>query len=103
MAKTSSATSAFNAAYDAGTVKSVTASHFPFIGGNRAQFYKNTDSDGGWLVATVSTGPASNRTECVQITDAVVNEADAVDFDPYNNGAYAQALLAISDRVRKAL
>jgi len=90
----------FNAAFSAGTVRSVCATVYPHIGGSRAVFYKNTDDAGGWLIATEPKTANSSKDFAVKINDAQVAEADAVDFDPYDNAGYAMALLTISDRIR---
>ncbi len=90
---------AFNAAFAAGTTKSVCAVRYPHIGGERAVFYKNTNSKGGWLVATTGTA-ASTWDVAIEVSDAIVARADAVEYDPYNDAAYSQALIAISNAVR---
>ena len=90
----------FNAAFDAGTVKSVCANVYPHIGSERAVFYKNTDSDGGWLIHTEAYGNNSTRDIAVKVGDAWVKKADEVAYDPYNDAAYAEAMLALSYAAR---
>ena len=80
--------------------KSVCATFYPYIGGNRATFYKNIDADGGWLIAIDSTGPASSKTFAYEIHQSLVDAADAIEFDVYNDAAYAKALLDLSDAYR---
>jgi hypothetical protein len=100
MTKTITALQEFNAAFEAGTVRSVCAKVYPHIGGSRAVFYKNKDVVGGWLVATEPKTANSSKDSAVRITDAQVEEADSVDYSPYDDAGYAMALIAISDRIR---
>jgi uncharacterized lipoprotein YmbA len=87
--------------FNSAATESVTPYMRPSIGGYSASFHRNTEASGGWLVATDSTGPNSSETFYIEITDAQVDEADAVEFDPYNDATYASALLKISDRIRE--
>jgi hypothetical protein len=100
MAKTITALQEFNAAFDAGKVRSVCAKVYPHIAGSRAVFYKNTGATGGWLIATEPKTANSCKDFAVRITDAQAAEADAVDYNPYDDAGYAMALLKISDRIR---
>ena len=88
------------AKYNATETKSVCARSYPYIGGYRAEFFQNVGKDGGWLIATDSTGPASQKQFAYEIPQATVNRADAIEFDVYNDAAYAKALLALSDECR---
>lgn len=90
----------FNAAYEAGQTKSVCAKVYPHIGGERAVFYRNTSGDGGWLIHTENTGPASSRDIAVEISNSWVDKADAVEYDPYNDASYASAMLRLSADAR---
>ena len=88
------------AKFNSSNTESVCVESYPWIGGYRATFYRNVDVDGGWLIAIDSTGPASNKTFAYEIHQALVDAADAIEFDVYNDAAYAKALLNLSDAYR---
>lgn len=90
---------AFNAAFKAGTVKSVCAIRYPHIGGERAEFFRAAGSVGGWLIHTKSTANSSEDI-AVQCSNIWIDKADSVDYDPYNDAGYAQEMLRLSDAVR---
>lgn len=89
----------FNAEFAAGTVKSVCVSRYPHIGGERAEFFRAASRTGGWLVHTESSARSSSDI-AIEVSDLWVNKADGVDYDPYNDAAYAQAMLRLSAAVR---
>ena len=86
--------------FEKANTHSVCAYNYPFLGGNRATFFQNVDAAGGWLIAVDSTDPASNKSFAYEIPQALVDAASAIDFDVYNNAAYANALLFLSDGYR---
>lgn len=85
--------------FNSSNTESVCVESYPWIGGNRATFYRNVDADGGWLIAIVSTSPTTNSQFAYEIPKSLVDKADAIEFD-VNSTAYAKALLNLSDAYR---
>ena len=84
---------AFNAEFETLTCVSHTV---PFVGGESARFYRSPAND-GWLIHEIYGAAGSGTTTATRISAAVVNKADAVELDVYNNAAAARSYLAIAN------
>jgi len=72
----------------------VTPYHFPAIGGNSANFHRDVNKPGGWMYVE---GPSDDFV--VEVTANEIDAADSIEFDPYNDGRYAEELLALSELI----
>jgi hypothetical protein len=72
----------------------VTPYHFPAIGGHSANFHRNVNKPGGWMYVE-----SPSEDFVVEVTAKEIDAADSIEFDPYNDGRYAEELLALSELI----
>lgn len=91
--------------FDAANKQQIRQVSYPWIGGYRAEFFQNMDEDveGGWLLAIDITSPVSLTKFAFEIPQLWVDRAGDVEYDVYNDAAYAKAMLNLSDEYRGTL
>jgi hypothetical protein len=82
----------FNAEFD-GLVK--VSHNVPYLAGEAARFYRAPSGD-GWMIHEAFGASGSGKTTAKRISATIVNAADAVEFDPYNDAGMAQKYLALA-------
>ena len=85
---------AFNAAFD--TLRQVSYKGLPWIGGTAAEFYAAPAGD-GWMVLREVSASGVERDTTRRVSKRVIDSADAVEFDPYNDAACAMAYITIAE------